>query len=76
MARLLVDTRTAALGASAETAERSSLFHMNLRHDEGVDVSAEIMFGIGNGAFEALADDAGSALLVMSASVQEQLVKK
>ena len=63
MAGLLVDARTAALGASGKTAQRGSLFHMDLGHDKRVDVGTVIVLGIGNSAFESLLDDDRGLLL-------------
>ena len=63
MAGLLVDSRTATLSTGAEATQRRSLFHVDLRHKQFVDVSAVIVFGVGNGAFKSLLDDDGCFLL-------------
>ena len=63
VARLLVDAGAAALGAGGETTQRGSLLHVNLRHDEGVDVGTVVVFGVGDGALERLLDDDRSTLL-------------
>ena len=63
MAGLLVDAGAAALSAGSETAQRSSLFHVNLGHDQRVDVGTVIELGIGDGALKSLLDDDSSLLL-------------
>src|SRR3989344_4739084 len=59
----LADAVATALGAGSETLQRGTLFHINGLDLQFVDVSAVVVFGVGDRRFQCLLDDAGSLLL-------------
>src|SRR5450830_682826 len=70
VARGLADAVATTLGASSETLQRGTLLNVDRLDAEFVNVGAVIVFGVGDGRFKNLLDDASGLLLRERQDVQ------